>query len=275
MHFLKKLSTVFTQKQQGTPVNWMQFGKTIRNRGCCLLKRLDDFEDSVLVTGCQRSGTTLLSRIITNSEGMANYWFGRDDELDAALILSGSVAHNPKGRYCFQTTYLNQCYHEYYDKSGGHKIIWVLRNPYSVILSMMHNWRSYGLNELFDSCGAMLLSEREKKIYSRYGRLGINKLKRACLAYNGKVSQVFQLKEKLAPDTIKIIEYDDLINNHDVILPLIYHYIDLPYKPTYANSINSKSISKANNQSNRTRAIIGEMCMPVYKKASSMKDIST
>ena len=91
------------------------------------------FGGAILVTGCQRSGTTILSRIITRSDGMVDYWFGRDDELDAALILSGHVWHSPVGRYCFQTTYLNECYEEYFQCDLNQKIIWMIRSPYSVI----------------------------------------------------------------------------------------------------------------------------------------------
>ena len=43
---------------------WPQFEKKVRLRGVELLKRLDDFPDSILVTGCQRSGTTMLTKII-------------------------------------------------------------------------------------------------------------------------------------------------------------------------------------------------------------------
>jgi hypothetical protein len=55
---------------------WHQFEQTVRARGCNLLRRLGNFPRSILVAGCQRSGTTMLSRIITQSEGMTNYWFG-------------------------------------------------------------------------------------------------------------------------------------------------------------------------------------------------------
>jgi hypothetical protein len=51
---------------------------------------------------------------------MTQYYFGSDNELDAALILSGRVAHEPQGRYCFQTTYLNECYSEYFEHRDGH-----------------------------------------------------------------------------------------------------------------------------------------------------------
>jgi len=104
-------------------ITWKKFAPEVRPGGCNLLARLDEFPNSILVSGCQRSGTTMLLRLITQSEGMVNYWFGRDDELDAALILSGFEPHTPHGRYSFQTTYLNECAHEYYDHVNGHNYL--------------------------------------------------------------------------------------------------------------------------------------------------------
>ena len=45
--------------------NLVKYNKEVRSRGYNLINRLDDFPNSVFVTGCQRSGTTMLSRIIT------------------------------------------------------------------------------------------------------------------------------------------------------------------------------------------------------------------
>ena len=118
--------------------SWRQFDRHVRPGGCSLLRRLDDFPNAILVAGCQRSGTTILSRVLTQSEGMVEYSFGKDDELDAALILSGRVEHEPAGRYCFQTTYLNNCVQEYFAHSE-YKLVWALRNPFSVVYSMLHN----------------------------------------------------------------------------------------------------------------------------------------
>ncbi len=254
--------------------SWEQFSKNVRLQGRNLLKRLDDFPNSILVTGCQRSGTTLLSRVITNSEGMVNYWFGRDDELDAALILSGHVQHKPMGRYCFQTTYLNQRYYEYFNKKNGHKMIWVLRNPLSVVYSMLYNWKKFALNELFESCGTPYMDENDRIYYKCFGKLGVNRLKKACFAYNGKVSQVFELKKKLLPNTMKIIDYDELVRNKHECLPLIYKHIELPYKSEYANMIHSKSLTKAGKLSKKEQLRIEKICMPIYKKASVLIDIS-
>jgi len=52
----------------------------VRSKRCRLLNKLDEFPNAVLVTGCQRSGTSMRARVITLSEGMTYYWFGDNDE---------------------------------------------------------------------------------------------------------------------------------------------------------------------------------------------------
>ena len=249
---------------------WKKFAREVRSGGYNLLARLDEFPNSILVTGCQRSGTTMLSRLITQSEGMVNYWFGRDDELDAALILSGFVPHTPRGRYCFQTTYLNECVHEYYDHANGHKIIWVLRNPFSVVYSMLHNWEDFALNELFEACSVQLLNEKEMRFYKWFGVWSVSRLKRACLSYNEKISQVFELTKRLKQDTIMTVEYDSLVSKKNDILPLIYRFVDLTYKSKYAEMIHSESLRKSNLLSKREHAFIERMCMPIYNEAKKL-----
>lgn len=250
---------------------WQDFAKKVRSKGCKLLARLDEFPNSILVTGCQRSGTTMLSRVITLSEGMTNYWFGKDDELDAALILSGRVPHKPKGRYCFQTTYLNDCYREYFQHlNNDHKLIWVLRNPFSVVYSFLRNWRRFALNNLFKACGADLLNEGDKKRYERFGIWTISRLRRACFSYVGKTSQLFELYKRLDNKRLLIVDYDDLVVEKHRILPAIYEFIELEYKKEYAAKIHQESINKANRLSERERYTIKKLCWPTYEKARTL-----
>lgn len=259
--------------QQNTEIKtWKQFAKIVRSRGCSLLKNLDQFPNCILVTGCQRSGTTILSRIITLSEGMANYWFGKDDELDAALILAGEVEKSCEGRHCFQTTYLNECYTEYFDHNCGYRIIWVLRNPFSVIYSLMYNWRKWTLNELFQGCGARLLEAKMEARYQRYGLHGVSKLIKACMSYNGKVSQLFELNEKLDKDSIMVVEYDELVKDHEKQLKKIYAFLDLPFKNEYGALIHQKSTEKKNRLSKKERNIVQGLCLPIYEDAKLFID---
>lgn len=249
---------------------WEKFGRVVRSRGCSLLSRLDDFPNSILVTGCQRSGTTILSRVITKSDGMQNFWFGPDDELDAALILSGTVEYAASGRHCFQTTYLNECFREYFEHKNDHKVVWVLRNPFSVVHSMLYNWKSFALNELFAACAIDRLDPKGRKRFKRFGVLGVSRLKRACLAYCGKVSQLFSLIKGLDSEMLIVVEYEKLVSHKEELLPKIYDFIGLEYHANYADMIHKKSLSKHNALSKKEHLMVQEQCLPVYHKAKEL-----
>lgn len=250
----------------GDTQSWKRFHNEVRSQGYHLLRMLGKFENSILVAGCQRSGTTILARVITQSEGMINYPVRSDDELDAALILSGVEEHEPKGRYCFQTTYLNECYPEYFNDKYDYKLIWVLRNPFSVVYSMKYNWSRFSFNELFDACGATLLNDIEKQRYERHGRKAFSRTARACLSYNGKELQALELMKSLGKNRILVVEYDDLVRNKSTILPYIYSFIQLPYKAHYADKIHNESVKKLDRLSRPERNIIEELSVPVYEK---------
>lgn len=207
----------------------------------------------------------MLARIITQSEGMVNYWFGPDDELDAALILSGHEAHQPRGRYCFQTTYLNERYPEYFEHENF-RMVWILRNPHSVVHSMLHNWKDFALNNLFSSCAAQLVEERYRRRHEIFGHLGVPRLLRACYAYNAKTSQIKQLRDHLDESRLQVVDYDELVKNKVRILPRIYEFIGQPYKIEYEQAIKSSSLSKSNRASPREQEVVERLCMPVYKQ---------
>lgn len=249
---------------------WPQFARRVRTRGCSLLREIGRFPDAILVTGCQRSGTTIMARIITGTDGMVNYWFGRDDELDAALILSGTVEHPSRGRYCFQTTYVNECFHEYLARVRDQKIVWVLRNPVSVTYSMLYNWRRFAFNELFDACGTPLLCERQERLYARFGRLSMSRIKRACLAYNGKVNQLFTLAEHFSTRSLAVIDYDEMLADRNRVLRKVYSFIDLPYRDVYAKSLKSRSEAKSRTLSASERWTVEALCMPIYERAGNV-----
>lgn len=253
--------------------SWQQFHHEVRLKDHKLLTRLGDFPNSVLITGCQRSGTTMLARIITQSDGMVKYWFGPDDELDAALILSGYVDHQPDGRYCFQTTFVNRAYYEYYVGGDQFKIVWVLRNPVSVTYSMLNNWSDSALEIPFELCGVPSLTGVDKQLYRLIGTRALSKLRRACYTYNGKVSQLFDLRRNFGPDRLIVVNYDELVVNKDVILPAIYNFVDLEYKPEYAERINSRSIGKKKQFSGGDIRTVNLMCGSVYQQARNLLSI--
>lgn len=250
--------------------DWKSFTHQVRDKDCNLLRKLDVFPNSVLVAGCQRSGTTMVARLITKSDGMVNYWFGRDDELDAAMILSGYVDHEPGGRYCFQTTYVNECYREYFELRSDHRIIWVFRNPYSVAYSMLNNWGTNNPNRVFKTCGVPLLTGIDKWRYKLFGIQGVPMIRRACWGFIGKISQLLEIYRVLGPELVLVMDYDDLVQNKTVLLPFLYQFIDLEYKENYADFIHNKSMNKRKYLSGMERKIVEDLCEPIYQKARAL-----
>ena len=51
-------------------------------------------------------------------------------------------------------------------------------------------------------------AEKEKRFYEWFGVWGVSRLKQACLSYNGKVLQLFDLNRLLKQDVIMIVDYD-------------------------------------------------------------------
>lgn len=252
---------------------WKVYYRRSGKEGCNRLRMLDSFPNSILVTGCQRSGTTVLTRLIAKSEGVQGVRLSDDDELDAAMILAGYVRCSPSGRYCFQTTFVNECYREYYKIGENTKLIFVLRNPYSVVRSMTSNWKHSALNILFSTCGAELMEGREARLYSTLGPYVINKTKKACLSYRSKTSQVFELKRNLPSEQMMVIDYDNLVLQCSRILPYIYEWAGIVYKEEYSNMMHAKNITKREKLTVRQKEMIDLYCSGIYEESLRLASI--
>ena len=246
--------------------SWAQFDRHVRDGGGKLLARLDSYPNAVLVAGCQRSGTTALARLITASNGMTAHQFGHDDELDAALILAGWVEHAHRGRYCFQTTYLNDSVGEYAEHAD-YRLIWVLRKPEAVIASMLYNWKRGALHRLFRHCGQNLLETPQRRRYQRFGRFAVSPLRMACCSYAAKVSQVMSLHQWLPAERLLVVDYDELVLDKYHALHRLYEFIGEPWQPGYADALHADSLHKAERIGPAQRALIEELCLPVYRQA--------
>lgn len=258
------------------PLNsWKEFEKHVRVAGYPLLARLDEFRDSILVAGCQRSGTTMLAKVITESRGIRNFWFGVDPCMDGGLLLSGYLPHQPEGRYCFQTTHVDEKYEEYLEHSD-YRMVWCLRNPRSVVYSLVYNWSTWGLNVTFDRCGLedRELQGAESMAYRLVGPRAVSRIERGCHIYNVKVQQIFELKNRLPADRLAIVDYDELVRNKHEMLPAIYEFIDLEYDPSYADKILETSIDKASRLSEKEVAVIDRLCEPTYERARELRTLT-
>jgi len=257
--------------------NWRTFSKLVRKSSTKMLKIMDDLDNLIFVTGCQRSGTTALTNLLMRSDEVYNYISDMDSELFGALILSGKCSNNIEGkRGCFQTTYLNERYYEYFDHIGKFKLIFITRNPFSVCYSMMYNWkdklkiRNFALNELYLYCGSKEYSEGFKHFFDKYNTIRYPALKKAVFSYVSKTKQALTLKKRLG-DYCLVIDYDDMVSCRTTMLPLIFKFLNLRYEDNYyVNLLNSKSRKNADDLSEYEKNVINIICSPIYTQVKGL-----
>jgi hypothetical protein len=198
----------------------------------------------------------MLTRIIARSSGFRGLALTRDDELDAALALCGEIDLPLNQRYCFQTTYLNERYNEYAMMDDSHRLVWVLRNPRSVVYSMVNNWRRFALNELYEACGSTLASTRRERNTQWPWPFGPTRLEMACLSYIAKTSQILEIRKLIPTQQLLVIDYDALVDSPHEWLTRIFAFIDEPYDPVYAQQVSPSSKEKASRLSRKANAFI-------------------
>jgi hypothetical protein len=248
------------------PSSWAQFERSVRDRVPALLGCLPAFPDAILVAGCQRSGTTAVCRLLKEALAMPDFRLTKDDELDAALLLSGVATADWQGRACLQTTYLNDRYVEYFAHED-YRLIWLLRNPQSVVQSMLRNWRRGALRRLFSRCGSQELGPAERRRYERFGTLGFSRLTMACHSYNAKTAQTARLVERLPAERLYILDYDDLVDDPAAELPPLFEFCDVSYDAQYAAGLKRSRKGTRDLLSASDHAAIETACRSGYEAA--------
>jgi hypothetical protein len=242
----------------------------VRRRGLPLLKNLPSYPRCILVAGCQRSGTTMLTRFIARAPTFARLRLTADDELDAALALAGLVDLPNDLRYCLQTTYLNECFLEYRQLQPDQRLIWVVRNPYSVVYSMVHNWSRFALKELYEGCGVLGANSPRQRRSNLLWPLGPSRFEQACLAYRGKAAQILSIRHMLRREQLLIVDYDLLSAAPGEWLPRIFEFADAPYDPAWANEVRRSPATKADVLSSRARRLIEQLAGPTYRECIAL-----
>jgi hypothetical protein len=256
----------------GRPIrSWAAFHATVKQPGRPLLATLDDYADAILVAGCQRSGTTALARLLKRADGVVDHAFGHDDELDGALLLAGHAARSTEGRHCFQTTYLNDRFREYF-AHGTFRLIWMLREPRSVVYSMLNNWKRGALDRLFDACGAEVLARSGERPSLRETWLGPSRLAKACASYVGKTAQTAELCERLG-DRIAVVDYDELVARKLTLLPQLCEFAGLAYDERLAAQLHDRSVGKRDRLGTTDADYVDRIAGAAYERALGLKNI--
>jgi hypothetical protein len=251
--------------------SWADFHDVVKQSDRPLLARLDDYDDSVLVAGAHRSGNTALSRLLKRADGIADHCFGADDELDGALLLAGFVARQTDGRHCFQTTYLNDRYQEYFEHDGF-RLIWMLREPRSVVHSLLQSWKRAGSNRSFVDREARVLDRNGASAAPGGGSSACSRLDKACASYVAKTEQTFALRERLGA-RMAIVDYDDLVAHRDALLPQLCEFADIPYDRELTRQLHGKNARNGDRLAAWEGRHVDDVCAAVYRKARALRTI--
>lgn len=269
---LESAATTPDFKWNGPKINsWARFHRIVKQPEARLLAHLDRFPDSVLVAGCQRSGTTALTRTLRCARGMADFRFCKDDELAGALLLSGYVESPVIGRYCFQTTYLNDRFEEYFN-TDDFRLIWIIREPSAVIYSMLYNWNRGALRRLFDACGRTHLADVDACRPRLFSFASPTRLEMACASYIAKATQTFRLAERLG-DRLLVVDYDELVGSKQRLLPEIFAFAGIEPDEQAMALLHGKSVGKGSKFPARILESIRATCGPLFERLREQRTI--
>ena len=246
--------------------NWQKF-ETVRYSDQPLLKVLPQLKKPILVAGCQRSGTTAITRILRAGGDFGELNTTKDDELDAALILSGEIPIPEGDRLVLQTTYLNNHYREYFEHSNF-QLVWILRNPAEVINSMLHNWSAGALRRLFHACGSRALNEEQLARYQRFGHWPFSRLEMACYSYLEKARQAIELSKTLGKDQLRFLDYDQFVSQPEKTVKALCCFFNVSYSQEVIQTLSKRTQRRASSKlSEKKKNQISEMCDAAWKES--------
>jgi hypothetical protein len=246
-------------------LSWADFDELIATPGRPLLARLDDFEDCLLVAGCAGTGTTAIARLLKRTDGIVDHGFGHDDELDGALLLAGQVERFEDGRHCFQTTYLEERFREYFEHDDF-RLIWILREPWSVVGAMQNSWKRSALDRLLPAGGGRPYPENLPRALPGTA----SRLDRACAAYTECVRRTLEIAARLGRRAA-IVDYDDLAAHRARLLPDLCAFAGTPFDRRLLSHLHGKSVHKGHaGLAAWEAARIAELAMPAYRLARTL-----
>lgn len=121
---------------------------------------------------------------------------------------------------------------------------------------------------MFNWAGARLLAGAFAKArYRLLGGLGFRRLYKACLAYNGCLVPLARLHAGMPRDQFMVVDYDDIVRDPALVLPGIFRFAGLDYRPEFAQSIRQDSLKKSDGLTPRERRVIRALCDESYQTA--------
>ena len=247
--------------------SWTEFEELVAATGRPLLARLDTYEDALLVAGCAWSGDTAIARLVKRTDGIADHGFGHDDELDGALLLAGHVDRFDARRHCFQTTYLGDRFDEYFEHDDF-RLIWILREPSTVICAMFNSWKRAALDRLLPAGGGPPYPESG----ARAPLAGASRLDKACAAYVENVARTAEIATRLGSRAV-IVDYDELAAGRARLLPKLCALAGLEFDRHLLSHLHGKSVHKGHTLAAWEAARVEELAASAYRHARTFRTI--
>jgi hypothetical protein len=166
---------------------------------------------------------------------------------------------------------LNDRYPEYF-AHGNFRLIWMLREPRSVVYSMLNNWKRGALNRLFDACGAEVLARADEPLTLGRAWLGPSRLAKACASYVAKTAQTSTLAERLG-ERMAVIDYDELVAHKHTMLPKLCAFVGVPYGAQLADALHDRSVNKRSRLGSREADYVDRFCLDAYARARELRTI--
>jgi hypothetical protein len=215
----------------------------------------------LFIFGCQRSGTTLLSRIFERD------WFAksfrevssvnRDNEeyrirLKALPEVRDIVERRPSRLTVLKPLVESQRAIEILEFFPGSKALWIYRNYRDVAAS---NITRFGLNNGIDDMRQLLAGSRENwrseyvppdvyKTLEEYFSESMNPYDAAVLFWYARNSLYFDLGLDKNPD-VMLCRYESLVQNPEIVVPAIYDFANCRFPgPSIIRQIHSRSVKK-------------------------------
>jgi len=206
----------------------------------------------VLVTGCQRSGTTWMRKLL--AEALPDAMAPKEQEVCAYLV-AGAELPAPEARVqILQTTFANVYVESFMRLPPAIPVILMARNPFSVCRSLVYNWDS-------------LLIEHAHRV-GAIGRVALdreNDLWHA--AVNIYVQSMRAGRELLArrSERTRLVLFDEIVGDVPAALHCLSGFIGQPLEPANVSTVaNPEVMNKQRSLSDRFRSLIATQCVTPY-----------
>ena len=221
--------------------------------------RLNNSKVPVFIVGCQRSGTTMLDRVLTRSPQIKTYGEGRGAFSPGVRLLPIGNLHYLIYRSLspiVEFKPLNDTQHiDYFLKiHPNSKAIWMYRNYFDVINSMVRKWgraQNKHVHQIatgrYSGPGARAMGERispaNRELAAKLEAQDLSEHEASAFIWYLRNSIYFDRQLDRLPNVL-LCKYEDMVTEPKWQFQRVFEFIDGDFSADYVADVRSSSISK-------------------------------